>query len=184
MRGGLARAVRAQQREDAARGHAERRARARPRCGPNRRVSWWVSMMFMGKPAFAAEFLPVRGHGRPARRPAPARASWPRPPARSTSAPSSSARSLRPPGARSATRLPTAGRRHQHAFRHQRGHDLVRRVGVDLQLLAEHPHGGNLSPGRSWPATTAFRTAKIICSATGRPGLSSTEKGSTLCYSH
>src|ERR1035437_6414870 len=40
---------------------------------------------------------------------------------------------------------------HQHALRHERRHHLVRGVGIHLQLLPRHAHGGELVAGAQLP---------------------------------
>jgi hypothetical protein len=82
---------------------------------------------------------------------------------RSRRSPSESAFSWRPAA---------AGGRHasdrrrcdQHFFSDKRGDDLVGSVGVDRELLTEHRDRGDLSPARSWPATTGLlqRLARTI----------------------
>jgi hypothetical protein len=102
----------------------------------------------------------------------------------STSTPSSSARSFFPPISRSATMLPTAGVVTSTPSATHAATTLCAVFGFTFSAWLSTRTEGNLSPGRSYRVTTAFRTANMICSATGSPGLSSTENGSTLFSSH
>ena len=87
---------------------------------------------------------------------------------------------MRPPVARSATMLPTAGVVTSTPSATSAATTLCAVFGFTLSSWLSTRTEGHLSPGRSCPATTAFFTANRICSATGSPAFNSMENGSTL----
>ncbi len=93
-------------------------------------------------------------------------------------------RSRRPPGSRSATTLPTAGVVTSTPSATSAATTLCAVFGFTFNSRLSTRTDGNRSPGRNCPVTTAFFTANRICSATGRPGFSSTVNGSMLYYMH